>query len=83
MGGVTTVLKNQHRDQFGTLIPFTADASSSTTTDTLATIGNILRNAFVRAYLPRLETTQAQDQGITFEAPSFTEELTSTGVENK
>jgi hypothetical protein len=83
MGGVTSVLKNQHRDQFGTLIPFTADASGSTTTDTLATIGNILRNAFVRAYLPRLETTQAEDQGITFDAPSLTEELTSTGVENQ
>jgi hypothetical protein len=83
MGGLTTVLKNFPRDQFGTLIPFTADASGSTTTDTLATIGNILRNAFVRAYLPRLETTEAEDQGLTFEAPSFTEELTSTGVESK
>jgi Domain of Unknown Function (DUF748) len=83
MGGLTTVLKNQPRDQFGTLIPFTADASGTTSTDTLATIGNILRNAFVRAYLPRLETTEAEDQGITFEAPSFTEELTSTGVETQ
>jgi len=83
MGGLTTVLKNQPRDQFGTLIPFTADASGSTNTEILATIGNILRNAFVRAYLPRLETTEAEDQGMTFEAPSFTEELTSTGVETQ
>jgi Domain of Unknown Function (DUF748) len=83
MGGLTTVLKNFPRDQFGTLIPFTADASGSTTTDILATIGNILRNAFVRAYLPRLETTEAEDQGMYFEAPSFTEELTSSGVESK
>jgi hypothetical protein len=83
MGGLTTVLKNFPRDQFGTLIPFTADASGSTTTDILATIGNILRNAFVRAYLPRLETTEAEDQGMYFEAPSFTEELTSSGVETK
>jgi hypothetical protein len=83
MGGLTTVLKNFPRDQFGTLIPFTADASGGTSTDILATIGNILRNAFVRAYLPRLETTEAEDQGLTFEAPSFTEELTSTGVESK
>jgi|KBSMisStaDraftv2_1062788.scaffolds.fasta_scaffold107318_2 hypothetical protein len=83
MGGLTTVLKNFHRDQFGTLIPFTADASGSTSTDILATIGNILRNAFVRAYLPRLETTEAEDQGLNFEAPSFTEELTSSGVESK
>jgi hypothetical protein len=83
MGGLTTVLKNFPRDQFGTLIPFTADASGSTSADILATIGNILRNAFVRAYLPRLETTEAEEQGITFEAPSFTEELTSTGVETQ
>jgi hypothetical protein len=83
MGGLTTVLKNFPRDQFGTLIPFTADASGSTSTDILATIGNILRNAFVRAYLPRLETTEADEQGMTFEAPSFTEQLTSTGVESQ
>jgi hypothetical protein len=79
MGGLTTVLKNFPRDQFGTLIPFTADASGSTSTDILATIGNILRNAFVRAYLPRLETTEAETDGLNFEAPSFTEQLTSTG----
>jgi hypothetical protein len=83
VGGLTTALKNFPRDQFGTLIPFTADASGSTSTEILATLGNILRNAFVRAYLPRLETTEAEDQGIIFEAPSFTEELTSTGVETK
>jgi len=83
MGGLTTVLKNFPRDQFGTLIPFTADASGSTSADILATIGNILRNAFVRAYLPRLETTEAETQGLNFEAPSFTEQLTSTGVETQ
>jgi hypothetical protein len=55
VGAVTTVFKNQSRDQFGTLIPFTADLSRATRTDILATIGNVLRNAFVRAYLPRLE----------------------------
>lgn len=83
MGGLTTVLKNFPRDQFGTLIPFTADASGSTNTDILATIGNILRNAFVRAYLPRLETTEAETEGLNFEAPSFTEGLTSTGNETQ
>jgi hypothetical protein len=81
VGGVTTVLKNFPRDQFGTLVPFAADVSGSTSADILATIGNILRNAFVRAYLPRLETTEAQSEGLNFEAPSFTEDLTSTGNE--
>ena len=55
VGAVTQVFKNQRRDQFGTLIPFSADLSAATTTDVLATIANVLRNAFVRAYLPRLE----------------------------
>jgi hypothetical protein len=53
VGGLTNLLKNRPRDQFGTLIPFSGDLSQATTADILATIGNILRNAFVRAYLPR------------------------------
>src|SRR5205823_5259961 len=55
IGAVTSAFKNHPHDQFGTLIPFSADASGATTTDLLATIGNVLRNAFVRAYLPRLQ----------------------------
>jgi hypothetical protein len=83
IGGITTALKNFHRDQFGTLIPFTADATGSTSTDILATIGNILRNAFVRAYLPGIEPGQAVDQELKFEAPSFTESLSSTANETQ
>jgi hypothetical protein len=53
--GVTTgVLKNQPHDQFGTVIPFTGDMSGPNP-DLLSAIGNVLQNAFVRAYLPRLE----------------------------
>jgi hypothetical protein len=64
------------------LIPFSADASTSTTTDTLATIGNILRNAFVRAYLPRLEGQQQNADEIQFGAPDFNENLsTSDGAQ--
>src|SRR6185369_4687107 len=40
VGVATNILKNRTRDQFGTLIPFSADDSNATTTDTLATIGN-------------------------------------------
>ena len=72
VGAVTSVFKNQHRDQFGTLIPFTADASGATSTDILATIGNVLRNAFVRAYLPRLQSGQQQIDGLKFEPPDIT-----------
>lgn len=77
VGVVTAVLTNQSRDQFGTLIPFSGDLTSTTTTDILATIGNILRNAFVRAYLPRLESGQENVKGLMFEPPDFTD-ATST-----
>src|SRR6185295_13707513 len=75
MGGLTTVLKNFPRDQFGTLIPFTADASGSTSTDTLATIGNILRNAFVRAYLPRLESGEESVGNLQFGPPELSDPI--------
>lgn len=78
VGFTTNILKNRPRDQFGTLIPFSADATSSTTTDIMATIGNILRNAFVRAYLPRLENTPQSTGTIQFSAPDFTNNLTTS-----
>ena len=79
VGFTTNILKNRSRDQFGTLIPFTADVSSSTKTDVLATIGNILRNAFVRAYLPRVENdvVNSTDE-LKFGAPDFTENLSTS-----
>jgi hypothetical protein len=75
VGGVTRLLTNQPRDQFGTLIPFTADYSNQTSPDILATIGNVLRNAFVRAYLPRLQNPSAAE-GITFQPPDISEPIT-------
>jgi hypothetical protein len=78
VGGVTNLLKNRPRDQFGTLIPFSADASTSTTTDIIATIGNVLRNAFIRAYLPRLEGPQQYGGDIQFSAPDFTDNISTS-----
>jgi hypothetical protein len=78
IGGVTTALKNQPRDQFATRIPFSADVTG-TKPDLLATIGNVLRNAFVRAYLPRIEQTQPED-GITFGPADFSEQIAAGGV---
>lgn len=66
VGAATRILNNRSRDQFGTLIPFTGGASGKTSTDLLATIGNVLRNAFVRAYLPRLENGEAAIEGLDF-----------------
>lgn len=77
VGALTSLLKNQSRDQFGTLIPFSGDLTSTTTTDILATVGNILRNAFVRAYLPRLESGQEGVDGLMFEPPEFTDPLSA------
>lgn len=81
VGAATTVFKNQPRDQFGTLIPFTGDATGTTKTAILATIGNILRNAFVRAYLPRLEGNQDIMEDMQFEAPDFEEHLATGGAD--
>jgi hypothetical protein len=81
VGAATTVLKNPPRDQFGTLIPFSGDASGATKTDFLATLGNVLRNAFVRAYLPRLEGNQDIVEDIQFEAPEFDEHMATGGAD--
>ena len=75
VGATTFVFKNHSRDQFGTLIPFSGDASGNTTSDILATLGNVLRNAFVRAYLPRLENGQDAVPGLQFDPPEFTDPL--------
>jgi hypothetical protein len=79
LGAATSVLKNQPRDQFGTLIPFSADVSQATNIDILTTVGNILRNAFVRAYLPRVESAQPIE-GLQFGTPDFTELISAGGV---
>lgn len=75
VGAATSLLKNQPRDQLGTVIPFSGDLSGSTSTDILATIGNLLRNAFVRAYLPRLEGGGESIEGLTFGPPELTDPI--------
>ena len=72
VGAVTGVFKNQPHNQFGTLIPFSGNASGTTSADILATIGNVLRNAFIRAYLPRLQSGQQGVDGLQFEPPDIT-----------
>jgi hypothetical protein len=77
VGAATSLFKNQSRDQFGTLIPFTGDLEGATSTDFLATLGNILRNAFVRAYLPRLESGQESVAGLQFQPPEFNDPISA------
>ncbi len=81
VGAATTLLKNQHRDQFGTLIPFTGEASGKTSVAILTTIGNVFRNAFVRAYLPRLDQTLNTNDTIHFGAPSFSDSISTLDTE--
>lgn len=78
VGAATAVLKNQPRDQFGTLIPFTSTPSGSASPNILATIGNILRNAFIRAYLPRLQSGTQEVDGLMFEPPDVSEPVSGT-----
>jgi hypothetical protein len=54
VGVVGAIFKNQARDQFGTRITLVGDLSDPHTS-LLEIVGNVLRNAFVRAYLPRIE----------------------------
>lgn len=65
VGLATTVFKNQPRDQLATLIPIRGDLSAMRT-DTFTVIGNLLRNAFVRAYLPRLQGVAREIDGLEF-----------------
>lgn len=54
VGVVGEVFQNQPRDQFGTRITIRGEIDNPKTS-ILEIIGNVLRNAFIRAYLPRIE----------------------------
>jgi hypothetical protein len=45
--------------------------SGTTTAQIIATIGNVLRNAFIRAYLPRLENGSDNVDSLKFSAPEI------------
>ena len=77
VGATTSLFKNQSRDQFGTLIRFSGDLSGITTMDLIPAVGNVLRNAFVRAYLPRLESGQDSVEGLKFEPPELYDALSA------
>jgi hypothetical protein len=56
VGAVTGLFENQPRDQLATNIPLEGEVDNPET-EILTVLGNVLRNAFIRAYLPRLEGT--------------------------
>jgi hypothetical protein len=65
VGVVQDLLKNQPRDQLATVIPLTGDLRDPES-DLLTILGNVLRNAFVRAYLPQFEGAPPGDADIQF-----------------
>lgn len=72
VGGVTKLLQNQPRDQFATLIPLKGDFTNPKI-NILEVIGNILRNAFIRAYMPRLQGVAKDVDGLHFAPGSITD----------
>jgi hypothetical protein len=77
VGVAEGVLKNQSRDQFGTQINFRGDLSNPSMS-ILEIIGNVLRNAFIRAYLPRFTGGTPDLNLLEFGKGSITEP-TATG----
>jgi hypothetical protein len=65
LGTVSEAIENQPRDQLATFIPISGNVSGPDT-DLFATLLNVLRNAFIRAYLPRLEGQTPAAEGLRF-----------------
>lgn len=60
MGATQELFQNQPREQFGTRLTIKGDLMNPQT-NLLEVVGNILRNAFIRAYLSRYEVPVAED----------------------
>ena len=54
VGGVTTIFKNQPKDQLAAKIPISGVYTNSSV-NVMATIGTVLRNAFIRALVPKYD----------------------------
>lgn len=65
VGLARTAFANPGRDQVATVIPLRGDLRRPRT-DLLATIGNLLRNAFIRAYLPKLHGAAKEIDNLVF-----------------
>ena len=78
LGIATEVLENQPRDQFATNINFKGDATNPRL-NILEVIGNVLRNAFIRAYLPRLHGEATQVEGLQFSPGQVSDPIAPIG----
>jgi hypothetical protein len=71
VGIVAEAFQNQPRDQFATKIPLSGDLTAPKP-DILQSVGNVLRNAFIRAYMPTLEPDSPLiESGLQFEPGSI------------
>ncbi len=61
VGTVAAIFENQPKDQLATKIPVSG-SFQNTDVDIWATLGTLLRNAFIRALLPRFERTVGFEQ---------------------
>lgn len=57
VAGVSDVLRNQPHDQLATKIPISGDFKSGSKVGVMSSIGGILKNAFIRALLPKLDSS--------------------------
>ena len=78
VGGTSAIVTNYNRDQLGTIIPVSG-VLQGPEIDFLSTFANLLRNAFIRAFLPRLEKQQQSVDGLQFGPGSLTDpDMSST-----
>ena len=75
VGVASELLENQPRNQFATMIPLEGDLSNPKFS-ILTIVGNVLRNAFIRAYLPRLQGEAEDIDWLKFKPGSVTEPVT-------
>lgn len=61
VGTASTVFKNQPKDRLATIVPISGDYGG-TETDITSAVGALLRNAFVRALVPRIDHTVEFDE---------------------
>jgi hypothetical protein len=62
VSGITTLLKNQPKDQLATEVPISGDLSNPDV-DIWSTVGTLLKNAFVRALIPKLGSEAGVEVG--------------------
>jgi hypothetical protein len=80
LGAGGLVFRNLPRDQFGTVIPLEGDVADPET-NVIAVVVNVLRNAFVRAYLPRLEGVAPDIDWLQFRPAELTDPVSAAPVQ--